>query len=113
MDDSGLAFLTHALIATFRYDVKRGLAFFATFRYTFAGMAETFSDLLRARLDAKGWTREQFAKAAGVSASGLRKLERGGVTDARGPTVAKLAAALGLKPERVRKAIVASARAAE
>ena len=77
----------------------------ATFRYKSRPMPETIEDLVQARLDAKGWTLGQLAERSDISSSGLRKILRGQVTDARGPTVARIAKALGVAPSRVRKAI--------
>lgn len=76
-------------------------------------MADTFPELVQRRLDEKGWTLGEFAKRAKVSPSGLRKLMRGEVDDARGPTVNRLAKALGLDPATVRAAISASRAAAK
>lgn len=75
-------------------------------------MAETLSALLQPHLDAKGLTLGDFAAKAKVSPSGLRKLLRGEVTYVRGPTVLRLAKALGVDPARVRAACEASRAAA-
>lgn len=69
----------------------------------------TLEDLVRARLDAKGWTRAELAAKAKISEAGLRKLCRGLVADARGRTVNRLASALGITPEAVRAALAESA----
>ena len=95
-----------ALIATHRHRVKRDLELSATDRYLFPGM--DLPSLVKARLDSKGWTREVFAKRAGLSTSGLRKILRGQVREVSGPTVNGLAKALGVEPARVRAAIEAS-----
>lgn len=83
----------------------------ATFRYD-SVMAETVDALVVARMDAKGWTREDIAARADISTSGLRKLCRGQVADARGPTVNRLAKVLGVSPKALRAAIEASRKAA-
>lgn len=87
--------------------VKWGIVFSATFRYT-TDMAETLRDLWQPILDRRGWTIESLSDASGISVSGLRKLAGGSVRAARGPTVHKLAKALGVPPKRVRAAIEAS-----
>lgn len=71
----------------------------------------TIDALVRSRLDEKGWTREVLAERVGISTSGLRKICRGQVTDARGPTVNRLAKALGITAARVRAAIEAGCTA--
>jgi predicted transcriptional regulator len=100
------------LIATTRYEVNaHPVDFRATFRYRCAPMAETLPVLVQTALDRKGLTFKAFAKRAKISPSGLRKLLRGQVEDARGPTVSKLAKALGLDAAVVRAAIEASRKA--
>jgi DNA-binding Xre family transcriptional regulator len=103
------------IIATFRSRGKRRpLVCGATFRYTFASMADsvTLEALCRPILDAKGWTLEKLADKAKMSTSGLRRLMRGQVDVARGPTVNNLAKALGIEPATVRAACEASRAAA-
>ena len=75
-------------------------------------MAETLRDLIQTTLDAKGWTLLVLAKRAKISPAGLRKLRDGRVDEARGPTVKRLATALGVDPARVRAACEASRAAA-
>lgn len=64
-----------------------------------------FGGAVKARLDAKGWTLERFAAAAGVSTSGLRKILRRQVAVVEPTTVNGLARALGSKPPEVRRLV--------
>lgn len=72
---------------------------------------ETLDALLLAVAPSESW--EAFAARSGVTSRAIRSLRKGAGKRPFRTTVTKLAAALGVSPERVMAAIDASRKAAE
>lgn len=73
---------------------------------TIPGMA-TLAELIVQQRKARGWSQNELAAKAGLTLSGLTKLEQGAVTDPRWSSMVALADALGISLDTFRAAMPA------